>query len=424
MQSVCIQKDCRMNKKKVLFVIPYLYEGGAQRFLSNLQSCFPEDWEIETLVNSEYKKAYQFRGLIHTLDVNEVPRTGSVFFQFRVFVRRLLKLRKLKKTGEYSACVSMIDSSNVANILSGNRKCRTIISVVTSLSSIRNLPQYGLIVNPLAKLLYNRADNVVAVSEELRKELIDEFGINENRISAITTGCDINSINSRKLEPIEESIMTRLRGKRVICNVGRMSYPKGQWHLIRAFKSVKGSIPDAVLILAGEGELEKYLRDIIDRLDLSEDVILLGHTDNVYKYLNVSDVFAFPSLLEGFPNALAEALCVGIPCVATDFKTGARELLSPELLFNGQVIDKATECQYGLLTPICSGKLYTADEPLEKGEVELANALIKLLKNVDLSIRYRELSSIRGKDLDIKNTVVKWVKLLENEESRRLHFGR
>ena len=47
-----------MTTKKVLFVIPYLYEGGAQRFISNLQSSFPDDWEIETLVNSEYKKAY------------------------------------------------------------------------------------------------------------------------------------------------------------------------------------------------------------------------------------------------------------------------------------------------------------------------------------------------------------------------------
>ena len=401
--------------RKILFVIPYMNEGGAQRFLSNLQSYFPDDWEIETLVNSEYKKAYDFRGVIHTLGINELPRTNSVLFQFRVFIKRLVKLRKMKRSGRYYACISVIDSSNVANILSGNRKCKTVISVVTSLSSIRKLPQYRFIVNPLAKLLYNRADNVVAVSEELRKELIDEFGINENRISAITTGCDINSINSRKLEPIEQSVMTRLRGKRVVCNVGRMSYPKGQWHLIRAFKSVKGSVPDAVLILAGEGELEKYLRDIIDRLNLSEDVILLGHTDNVYKYLNVSDVFAFPSLLEGFPNALAEALCVGIPCVATDFKTGARELLSPELLFNGQVIDKATECQYGLLTPICSGKQYPADEPLEKGEIELAKALIKLLSDTELSIRYRELSSIRGKDLDIKNTVVKWVNLLEND---------
>ena len=401
--------------RKILFVIPYMNEGGAQRFLSNLQSYFPDDLEIETLVNSEYKKAYEFRGVIHTLGINELPRTNSVLFQFRVFIKRLVKLRKMKQSGKYYACISIIDSSNVANILSGNRKCKTVISVVTSLSSIRKLPQYRFIVNPLAKLLYNRADNVVAVSAELRKELIDEFGINENRISAITTGCDINSINSRKLEPIEQSIMTRLTGKRIICNVGRMSYPKGQWHLIRAFKSVKESVPDAILILAGEGELEKYIRDIIDRLDLSEDVILLGHTENVYKYLNVSDVFAFPSLLEGFPNALAEALCVGIPCVATDFKTGARELLSPELLFNGQVIDTTIECQYGLLTPICSGKQYTADEPLEKGEIELAKALIKLLRDSDLNIRYRELSVVRGKELDIKNTVAKWVNLLEND---------
>ena len=413
MQSVCIQKERIMTTKKVLFVIPYLYEGGAQRFLSNLQSYFPDDWEIETLVNSEYKKAYQFRGIIHTLGIKGVPNTDSVLFQFRVFIKRLIRLRQLKRSGEYCACISVIDSSNVANILSGNRKCRTIISVVTSLSSIRNLPQYGLVVNPLARLLYNKADSVVAVSEELRKELIDGFGIDEGRVRAITTGCDTDSINRLQSEPIEESIRIRLNGKKVICNVGRMSYPKGQWHLIRAFRKVKEQIPESVLVLAGEGELEQYLKEVISSLDLSEDVILLGHVDNVYKYLKASNVFAFSSLLEGFPNAVAEALCVGVPCIATDFRTGARELLSPGLLFKEQKISEVTECEYGLLTPLCSGQQYTGEEPLETGEVELARGIVKLLTDDDLNKKYRELSALRGKYLDIKKTVEKWTDLLE-----------
>ena len=133
-------------KRKILFVIPYLYEGGAQRFLSNLQMNLPEDWEIETLVNSEYNKAYEFRGRIHSLGIETLPRTSSVFFQFKVFLKRVQRLKKLKKTGKYVACISIIDSANVSNILSGNKTCKTIISVVTSLLSINNVPQYRYIV--------------------------------------------------------------------------------------------------------------------------------------------------------------------------------------------------------------------------------------------------------------------------------------
>ena len=400
-------------KRKILFVIPYLYEGGAQRFLSNLQMNLPEDWEIETLVNSEYNKAYEFRGRIHSLGIETLPRTSSVFFQFKVFLKRVQRLKKLKKTGKYVACISIIDSANVSNILSGNKTCKTIISVVTSLLSINNVPQYRYIVNPLARLLYKKADKVVAVSEELKCELIKTLKLDERTVYAITTGCDLEMITKMKKEPVEDSIYNRIKGNRVICNVGRLSFPKGQWHLIRAFKIVKESIPDVVLVIAGEGELEDYLKGITREMGLSDSVIMLGHTDNVYKYLNVSDVFVFPSLLEGFPNALAEAICVGVPCVATDFKTGAREMIAPDLLFTDCSIDSVTECEYGILTPVCSGKMYEGKDPIEDSEKLLAAAIIRMLDpqvTEDYIIRIKS----KAESLDNDHTVQKWIDVIEN----------
>ena len=82
----------------------------------------------------------------------------------------------------------------------------------------------------------------------------------------------------------------------------------------------------------GEGELESYLKRLINKLNLQDNILMLGHSKNVYKYLKSSDLYVFPSIFEGFPNALAEAICMGLPCIATDFKTGAREIIAPTLL--------------------------------------------------------------------------------------------
>ena len=398
-------------KKKVLFVIPYMHEGGSQRALSNIQMNFPDDWTIETLVNSEINKKFDFKGKIYTLGITGEPRTESVLFQIRAFVKRISKLRKLKKTGGYDACISFSDSANVANILSGNRYCKTIITVMTSLNEVKRISNYKFIVIPLAKLLYNKADCVVAVSEELKQELGLCYGISSSKLVAITTGYELSAISIKKDECIDENIASIIAGKKVVCNVGRLSFPKGQWHLIRAFAKVKETIPDSVLLIAGDGELKEYLTDLIENLGLIGSVILLGHTDNVYKYVNVADVFVFPSLFEGFPNALAEAICVGTPCVATDFRTGVRELLAPELMFQDVHIDSVQECEYGILSPLCSDTMHIGMEPLEYSEEKLAEAIVMMMKSEN-SMKYQVKSLEKRSLLDIRFTVSKWINLI------------
>lgn len=401
-----------MNKK-VLFVIPYMYEGGAERALSNIETHFPDDWEIDTLLNSEYKKKYPNKGNLYTLGIEKKPNTRSVFFQFYVFVKRTIELKRLKRKNHYDACISFLDSANVANIISGNKYCKTIISVRANLNGEKRVPQYRFIVNPLAKLLYNKADKIVAVSEELKNGLVEGFGLLDSKVHVISNGHNVDSINKLKEESLEENIAKAIKGKKVVCNVGRLSFPKGQWHLVRAFKVVKENVPNAILLIVGEGEYEKYLEEIIKDLGLTESVLLLGHKDNVYKYINNADVFAFTSLLEGFPNALAEAICVGVPCVVTDFKTGSREIIAPELLNNNEPINKKTECEYGVLVPECSGTKYKGKDDLERQEQILAEAIIEMIINDLMANQFKEKCLERRKTLDINDSVRKWIEVIE-----------
>lgn len=400
--------------KKILFVIPYLSDGGTERALSNITTHFPEEWEIDILVNSDKRIDYPFKGNIITLEVDEEPKTGSVWFQFKVFIKRVIKLRYLKRIGNYQACVSFLDSANIANVLSGKRKCKVILSVRNSLKQSAKLPQYKYIVNPLVRILYNYSDGVVAVSEGVRRELLSYFRLKKDKVTAIENGYDLKAIRQQAEQKENDGIVDLFPGHKVIITAGRLTGQKGQWHLIRAFTEIIKQVPSALLVIVGAGELETYLKELAKECNLGNKVIFTGFVSNPYWYEKSSDVFVLPSLFEGFPNALAEAVCLGIPCVATDFRTGAREILAPDMDVDGCEIESIVEAKYGILTPLCSGKRSTSlKEPLEYSERCFAKAITELLMNEGKRRRYAERSRCRSESLTIESVILKWIELID-----------
>lgn len=399
--------------KKVLFVISYLGKGGAERALSNITTHFPADWDIDILINEDRGSDYPFRGKILTLGFTEKPKMDSIIFQFKVFLRRILKLRRLKKEGNYQACISFLDSANIANILSGKRYCKVIVSVRNSLVQSAKTPQYKYIVNPLVKILYNWSDNVIAVSDGVRWELIEHFNLKEKKVIAIENGYDLKSIGRQAELCLDKDIAELLSKYKTVITTGRLADQKGHWHLIRAFSDVIKQVPDALLVIMGTGKLEAYLKELVVKCGLEDKVIFTGHVSNPYQYEKYGDIFVLSSLYEGFPNALAEAVCLGMPCIATDFRTGAREILAPDMDAQGEGVRKVTEVGYGVITPLCSGKKYSSlEEPLEYQERCLADAMTMLLTNEEKKREYIDKSKQRRNDLTIDAVVKKWVDLI------------
>lgn len=400
--------------KRILFLISYLDKGGTERALSNITTHFPQEWDIDILVNDNRVIDYPFRGRILTLGITERPQTSSIFFQLKVLLKRVKRLRKLKKQGNYQACVSFLDSANVANILSGKRYCRVIVSVRSSLMQSAQLPQYKYIVNPLARLLYNSADKVVAVSKGVEFELKELFHIKSSKLSVIENGYDLHDIQRLAKEELTDKEKELFEKNVVIATIGRLSAPKGQWHLVRAFAEVVKRVPNAFLMIIGSGELEKYLKELCQKCKVGDQVCFTGYVSNPYKYLNASDIFVLPSLYEGFPNALAEAVCLELPCIATDFRTGAREILAPDMNGVGKQIESVIEAEYGILTPICSGTQYSdLNRPLESSERYLAEAMIKLLKDEEKRKEYSQRSKKRRETLSIDMAIDKWIKVVQ-----------
>ena len=193
--------------------------------------------------------------------------------------------------------------------------------------------------------------------------------------------------------------------------MGRLSEEKGTWHLIRAFSQVQQKTPEAGLLIVGEGNLSDYLQNLTKEYGIEQNVFFTGFVRNPYKILAKADVYAITSLFEGFPNALAEALCLSIPSIATDFRTGARELLEPQSLEDDESITTLVEAEYGLLTPLCSGIKYTAEVPLEDAEQKLVQALLYMLDEQKNSY-YRKKSLEKSRMLDIDSTIQKWLTVI------------
>ncbi|WP_075721213.1 glycosyltransferase [Roseburia sp. 499] len=357
--------------QKVLFVIPTLTGGGAERVVSTLSQYFPEEISTDVLLNSCSEKDYRFDGKI--IELGMKPQvTKSFSYQLKAMWLRFWKLKKLKKSGQYCAVISFLESANIVNILTKNKKCKTIVSVRNVISQENNT-SYRHIINLIVRLLYNRADKVVSLSKGVEKDLTENLKLNPKKNITIYNGYDISKMGhkSKESDKAEFTFIT----------MGRNVEQKGQWHLIRAFSQVVKEYPNARLKILGQGNLEDYLKELIKGYQLEDIVLLEGFIKNPQSELEKADCFVFPSLFEGFGNSLIEALIAGLPVIASDFRYGAREILAPSLDITEENKDSIIEAEYGILIPVCSGKHYTWQEPLEKEEELMASAMINFLKN-------------------------------------------
>lgn len=259
-------------------------------------------------------------------------------------------------------------------------------------------------------MFYNKADRIFAVSNAIKDDLVKNFRLDENKIRVIYNPYDIERIKKLSQEQIEEEYKEIFQ-KPTIITAGRLSKQKGQWHLIRALKKVKEKIPEAKLVILGNGELENYLKELAAGLGLEKDVYLLGFQKNPFKYIARSTLYVFPSLYEGFPNALCEAMACGIPVISADCKSGPREILAPGSDINMETKNIEYE-KYGVLIPVCNGKMYKYDDELSKEEELLSKSIVTCIMNPDILDDYSKKTLIRVKNFSKESIIDIWEDLI------------
>jgi len=163
----------------------------------------------------------------------------------------------------------------------------------------------------------------VAISESVKASAASQLGIPRQKITVIPRGIDSKGDGAPPAGDVARFRVT-LAGAAaypVILNIGRLVPQKGQQYAIKAMPLVLREFPTARLFIAGEGWLRNSLERLIAAEGLQAHVTLLGERKDVDLLLRAADVFIFPSLYEGFGNALLEAMAVGAPCIVSRIKT-------------------------------------------------------------------------------------------------------
>lgn len=224
-----------------------------------------------------------------------------------------------------------VKNNLLATVLTAALPTETIIIEHVHIPSRTQESMKSKIYYTLAQHIYPRADEIVAVSNGVRDELVN-IGIDRDSIHVLPNP----AVPSELIGSNQDNDSTAK-----ILALGRLEPHKNFDMVIEAFEKLDFD-EEVVLEIAGTGSEEDKLERIIHEKELTDRVNLVGYVENPYEHMRKADVFVFSSTHgEGLPTVIIEALACGCQVVSTDCPTGPREILK-----NGK---------YGFLTPIDNG---------------------------------------------------------------------
>lgn len=196
------------------------------------------------------------------------------------------------------------------------------------------LSKHNKIVNILDNFFTKNADNVAAISDYVKNDLI-KLSVPESKITVILNGTDLKAFDklSECYFPLPDS---ELGGKFLIGTVGSLTARKGHRYLLQALQIVLRKHPNLHLIIAGEGPEREKLENLIEEMKIKNNVTMLGFKENIAPLLRKIDVYIHPSVNEPFGIAILEAMAAG-KCVIASSVEGVPEII--------------TEGENGLLVP-------------------------------------------------------------------------
>lgn len=324
------------DKKKIIFVVPSLRGGGAEKvaetLLESLQSSAENIKLVLVLFDRETQKTLALEQNISVKYLN-IHRSGNIFYTITKFFKVIYRLTKIIKQESSCTILSFMDYANVVSIISNwlSRKKNKVIICVHSFPTAQ-MHEYAAnfwekIIGLLIRKFYNKADSIIAVSKHVCNDLVENFKIDKSRIHIIHNPIDLNKINSLSNKDVFEKLFTE--DVPIILSVGRLSKEKGFEYLLKAFSLLKER-SNARLVILGEGKEEANLKKLSKELGIDKHVLFLGFKDNPYKYMKRSTIFVFPSLYESFGIAMVEAMSCGVPVIATKSYEGIENIIEQE----------------------------------------------------------------------------------------------
>lgn len=296
---------------RVLHVIGAMDRGGAETMVMNLYRAIDRsEVQFDFVVHEERDCDYDAEIISLGGRIFHVPRfNGANYRAYRRFFSDLFESHP-----EWPVVHGHIGSSAAIYLSEAKRAGRVAIAHSHAQNYTRGLD--GIVFRIISYPTRYIADWFLGCSVEA---CVDRFGARiaqGERCCILRNGIDL----SRYAFNAETRVRMRdefgVQGDApVFCHVGRLTEVKNHAFLLEVFSRIQYEMPNAVLLLAGRGELEDSVRRSVKERGLAESVKFLGVRDDICNVLQAADVFLFPSRKEGLPVAAVEAQASGLPCL-------------------------------------------------------------------------------------------------------------
>lgn len=374
--------------KNICLLIYDLRSGGAEHVLSEWSQLLAKDFNVYmTIFDHADQVCYPYGGKLINLDVPSDNRNALT--KITRVLKRARKLKQFVKREKIDMVISFCNECNLVNYISTHSAVK--MCSIRSASDVHS--------NPFVKYVIKSNNNKLIIqTDALRRSLIDEFGAAvKDKLIVMGNPFDTDRIKQMASQDPPKEIAEILRNKKTIVSVASFKQQKNHSGLLRVFEIVAKEVPDAYLLLVGANStgLQKPVEDMVKKSSYADRIIFTGEQSNPFAIDSRCSVFVLPSLAEGIPNALAEAMICGAPVIAADCPTGPAELLTRD---PSSIDFKDTgiyEADYGMLVRRFKGFTGYNYEGSNEEYQPFANAIIKALKDDNYLFSLKE-KSIAG----------------------------
>lgn len=368
-------------KTKLLFIIGSLEGGGAEKVLVDVLRNFNySNYEIDLcLILHEGVYLQDIPSQVNIIPLYNKKKSRfilkleqRIYRHFRISFFESGRIKR-KVASKYNAIISFLEGEPLKfHSYISSRGTKNITWVHIDLLEYHNTVGYALS-SKHELMAYEKMDEIVFVSKDAMRQFKRRFNLKAKHIVIY------NPIDKDEIIKQSVNIGNRIeKEKFTICTIGRLCDQKAFDRFIRVAKMIKDAGVDCCYWIIGEGPLEKELQQQCDALNVSDDVHFLGFQKPPYPWLKETDIFLSTSIAEGFSLVICEALCLGVPVVATKC-TGPIELLEDNT--------------YGILTDHTDESIYAG--------------LKKLIDDKELLKHYKDMSLKRSSIFDVNRTMDK-----------------
>jgi len=279
---------------KILEIMGSLHRGGAETMIMNYYRAFDKELcQMDFIIHAEFDKDYRAEAIKMGAKIFLLPRPGKI----GIFKYIFELTRKINENGPYDAIHIHTNYQAFLSIIAA-RICKIGNIIVHS-----HTTSYSYI-----QLLLNRFIMRIFHIKRLACGIAagDAF-FGKNNYSIISNAIDVSKFSTNFENKDLKKLSGQFSGRRIIEHLGSFTYQKSNIFLIDVLSELPKIIPDILFLLYGSGKLEDKVRKYVSKKGLDEKVCFMGVIEDASEAYQLFDIFALPSLYEGFPVTLIEA---------------------------------------------------------------------------------------------------------------------